>query len=87
MDENTSLIYKLQHEKKYTIHYFGNTKPSEEINNVMKRFYKVDKSRKHNSSFGIGLSIASRIVKNYNGEIFISSELDKYTKVTVVFKQ
>ena len=42
--------------------------PSEEINNVMKRFYKVDKSRKHNSSFGIGLSIASRIVKNYNGE-------------------
>ncbi len=61
--------------------------PSEEINNVIKRFYKVDKSRKHNSSFGIGLSIASRIVKNYNGEIFISSELDKYTKVTVVFKQ
>ena len=60
--------------------------PSEEVNNVMKRFYKVDKSRKHNSSFGIGLSIASRIVKNYNGEIFISSELDKYTKVTVVFK-
>ena len=60
--------------------------PSEEVNNVMKRFYKVDKSRKHNSSFGIGLSIASRIVKNYNGEVFISSELDKYTKVTVVFK-
>ena len=33
--------------------------PSEEINNVMKRFYKVDKSRKHNSSFGIGLSITT----------------------------
>lgn len=59
--------------------------PREEVNNVMKRFYKVDKSRKHNSSFGIGLSIASRIVKNYNGEIFIDSELDRYTKVTVYF--
>lgn len=59
--------------------------PSEEINNVMKRFYKVDKSRLHNNSFGIGLSIANRIVKNYNGEIFISSELDKYTKITVYF--
>ena len=59
--------------------------PSEEINNVMKRFYKVDKSRLHNSSFGIGLSIANRIVKIYNGEIFISSELGKYTKVTVNF--
>ena len=45
--------------------------PNEEINNVMKRFYKVDKSRVHNNSFGIGLSIANRIVKNYNGEIFI----------------
>ena len=59
--------------------------PNEEINNVMKRFYKVDKSRLHNNSFGIGLSIANRIVKNYNGEIFISSELGKYTKITVNF--
>ena len=59
--------------------------PKEEINNVMKRFYKVDKSRLHISSFGIGLSIANRIVKIYNGEIFISSELGKYTKVTVNF--
>ena len=41
--------------------------PNEEINNVMKRFYKVDKSRVHNSSFGIGLFIANRIVKNFNG--------------------
>ena len=59
--------------------------PNEEINNVMKRFYKVDKSRLHNNSFGIGLSIANRIVKNYNGEIFISSKLDEYTKITVYF--
>lgn len=60
--------------------------PNEEINNVMKRFYKVDKSRVHNSSFGIGLSIANRIVKNYNGEIFISSELDKYTNISIYFE-
>ena len=60
--------------------------PNEEINNVMKRFYKVDKSRVHNSSFGIGLSIANRIVKNYNGEIFISSELDKYTNISIYFQ-
>lgn len=60
--------------------------PNEEINNVMKRFYKVDKSRVHNSSFGIGLSIANRIVKNYNGEIFISSELGKYTRISICFE-
>ena len=60
--------------------------PKDEINNVMKRFYKVDKSRVHNSSFGIGLSIANRIVKNYNGEIFISSELGKYTNISIYFE-
>lgn len=57
--------------------------PKDEINNVMKRFYKVDKSRINNNSFGIGLSIANRIVNNYNGKIDIESELNKYTKISV----
>ena len=59
--------------------------PKGEIKNVMKRFYKVDKSRVNNNSFGIGLSIANRIVNNYNGEIDIKSELDKYTRIIVYF--
>ena len=60
--------------------------PKNEINNVMKRFYKVDKSRVNNNSFGIGLSIANRIVNNYNAKIYIDSELDKYTRISVYFK-
>ena len=60
--------------------------PDNEINNVMKRFYKVDKSRVNNNSFGIGLSIANRIVNNYNSKIHIDSELDKYTRISVYFK-
>ena len=59
--------------------------PKDEINNVMKRFYKVDKSRVNNNSFGIGLSIAERIVNNYKAKIEIESELDKYTKISVYF--
>ena len=59
--------------------------PKDEINNVMKRFYKVDKSRVNNNSFGIGLSIANRIINNYNAEIEIKSELDKYTIIIVYF--
>jgi len=51
----------------------------------MKRFYKVDKSRVNNNSFGIGLSIANRIANNYNAKIQIDSELDKYTKISVYF--
>lgn len=59
--------------------------PNNEIKNVMKRFYKVDKSRVNNNSFGIGLSIANRIINNYNAEIEIKSELDKYTIIIVYF--
>ena len=59
--------------------------PKNEINNVIKRFYKVDKSRVNNNSFGIGLSIANRIANNYNAKIQIDSELDKYTKISVYF--
>lgn len=59
--------------------------PKDEIKNVMKRFYKVDKSRVNNNSFGIGLSIANRIANNYNAKIDIDSELDKYTMIRVYF--
>ena len=59
--------------------------PKDEIKNVMKRFYKVDKSRANNNSFGIGLSIANRIVNNYNAKIHIDSDLDKYTIIRVDF--
>jgi two-component system, OmpR family, sensor histidine kinase ArlS len=60
--------------------------PKNEINNVMKRFYKIDKSRVNNNSFGIGLSIANRIVNNYNAKIHIDSELNKYTRISIYFE-
>lgn len=57
--------------------------PKEDIDNVMNRFYKVDKSRVNNNSFGLGLSIANRIVKLYGGEIIISSKLEVFTEIKV----
>lgn len=60
--------------------------PKDEIKNVMKRFYKVDKSRVNNNSFGIGLSIANRIANNYKAKITIDSELNKYTRIIIGFK-
>ena len=53
----------------------------------MKIFYKVDKSRVNNNSFGIGLAIANRIVNNYKAKIEIKSELDKYTIINVYFER
>jgi two-component system osmolarity sensor histidine kinase EnvZ len=44
--------------------------PKSEFENVFKPFYKIDKSRnKAKSSVGLGLSIASDIIKSHGGEI------------------
>ena len=44
--------------------------PVSEFENVFKPFYKIDKSRnKAKSSVGLGLSIASDIIKSHGGEI------------------
>lgn len=55
-----------------------------EIPYVLNRLYKVDKSRCNtNKSFGLGLSIADRIVNNYKGKIIILSELGEFTEIIV----
>lgn len=59
--------------------------PEEDIPYVLNKFYKVDKSRVNNNSYGIGLSIANQIVKNYKGEISVSSREKVYTKIKILF--
>ena len=60
--------------------------PEEDIDKITSRFYKVDKSRKNNSkSFGLGLSIADRIIKNYEGKLKIESKVGIFTKIIVEF--
>lgn len=47
----------------------------EDIEKIFDRFYKVDKSRnRKDNSYGLGLSIAKRIVELHNGNITVSSE-------------
>ena len=81
------MIKKIDNKVKLEVEDNGIGIPNDEIKNVMKRFYKVDKSRVNNNSFGIGLSIASRIANNYNAEIHIDSELNKYTRIIVHFNK
>ena len=59
----------------------------EDIGKVTNKFYRVDKSRKYDNSFGIGLSIASKLVKLYGGDLKISSEFGIYTEVLISFKK
>lgn len=58
--------------------------PKNELQYILNRFYKVDKARSNtNKSFGLGLSIANRIVNDYKGEISILSEEGKFTEIII----
>ena len=46
----------------------------EELKNIFKRFYRIDKVRSMNHSYGLGLSIAESIVKEHRGRIWTGSK-------------
>ena len=54
-----------------------------EIPKITDKFYRVDKSRKYNNSFGIGLSIASQIINIYNCKLYIKSEVGVGTEIII----
>lgn len=51
----------------------GQPIPREELKNIFKRFYRVDKARAMNHSYGLGLSIAESIVTSHGGKIWAES--------------
>ena len=45
----------------------------EDLKNIFKRFYRVDQARSMGGSYGLGLSIAERIVQTHRGRIWAES--------------
>ncbi|AWK51298.1 PAS domain-containing sensor histidine kinase [Clostridium beijerinckii] len=56
--------------------------PKEDISRIFERFYRVDKSRKKGGT-GLGLAIVKHIVKIFNGEINVKSEIGQGTTFEV----
>ena len=58
--------------------------PETELENIFQPFYRVQDQRPTNG-FGLGLSLANRIIKLHNGQIHVQSELQKGTLFIVRF--
>ena len=57
-----------------------------EYDNVFKPFYKIDKSRGDSkSSVGLGMSIASDVVKSHGGNITLDKSPQNGLRVKVIF--
>lgn len=52
----------------------GESMSEEQLRDIFKRFYRADQARSRTGSFGLGLSIAHRIVQDHGGKIKAESE-------------
>lgn len=59
--------------------------PEDDIPNIFEPFYRVNESRA-TEGFGLGLSLANRIIKLHNGEIKVKSELEKGTEFSILLR-
>jgi len=56
---------------------------AKDLPHIFERFYRADKSRSTTVGFGLGLSIAKKIITDHHGSILASSALDKGSTFTV----
>ena len=60
--------------------------PEDEYNNVFKPFYKINKSRGDSkSSVGLGLSIASDVIRSHGGNIKLEKSPEKGLRIKIFF--
>ena len=67
-------LKRIGHSCLLTVSNTGETIPKEDLKNIFKRFYRADKARSLNGSYGLGLSIAEAIVEAHKGKIWAASE-------------
>jgi len=80
---NTTVTVTLKNESKNTcllqVENTGESISQEDLKNIFKRFYRTDKVRSMNQSYGLGLPIAETIASQHGGKIWATSNNGKNT--------
>ncbi|MFF2753229.1 sensor histidine kinase [Psychrobacillus sp. NPDC058041] len=82
-DTRVNINYR---QRKLSVQDFGIGISEESLPHVTDRFYRVEKSRnRKKGGYGIGLSIAQKLMDSYRGSLVIESQLGQGTSVTLTF--
>ena len=73
-DKVTVKLKRYSSECTLSVSGLGTPLTKEDLENIFKRFYRVDQARNDGKSYGLGLSIADSIIKEHNGKIWGESE-------------
>lgn len=73
-DKVTVKLKQYSSECTLSVSGLGTPLTKEDLENIFKRFYRVDQARNDGKSYGLGLSIADSIIKEHNGKIWGESE-------------
>ena len=57
----------------------GEAIPQNELQNIFKRFYRIDPAHHRDGSYGLGLAIATGVAEQYGGKVWAESENDVNT--------
>lgn len=77
-DENGHIWVKLEKQNGKSLRLMvantGETMTAEQCRRIFERFYRTDPARQNNGGYGLGLAIASSIVKEMDGKIWCESQ-------------
>lgn len=84
----TVSLFSDKNKVKMIIRNTGEGIAHEHLERIFERFYRVDSSRdRETGGYGLGLSIASSIVKQHKGKIYAKSNIGEFTSFIVEIPQ
>ena len=84
----TVSLFSDKNKVKMIIRNTGEGIAPEHLERIFERFYRVDSSRdRETGGYGLGLSIASSIVKQHKGKIYAKSKIGEFTSFIVEIPQ